>query len=34
MHMQPEKFKMETNFDGLIKLLAGHLYLCTSGLGQ
>jgi molecular chaperone HtpG len=26
MNMQPEKFKMETNFDGLIKLLAEHLY--------
>ena len=22
----PERFKMETNFDGLIKLLAEHLY--------
>ncbi|HEY0005808.1 MAG TPA: ATP-binding protein [Pyrinomonadaceae bacterium] len=26
MSMQPEKFKMETNFEGLIKLLAEHLY--------
>ncbi len=24
--MQPERFKMETNFEGLIKLLAEHLY--------
>ncbi|MDQ3817019.1 MAG: ATP-binding protein [Acidobacteriota bacterium] len=24
--MSPERFRMETNFEGLIKLLAGHLY--------